>query len=221
MLGAALLCAGAQHHDAILVAPLAAMIGAFGAWRGGPRAAAPAIAAGIALLGYAGAQLANHLIPFVLVREPDSAVRVFTLVFQPELRSSLALAAMVGAGLLLRSDAGRTARRAAFLGIAITLSPYVMEFLSVAINSLSWREMWSFPFVLFIGLSITAMGMREVKQWRIPAMASAFLVLFLGSGIWTVAEANRNHFGDIRPKMDETLRAWAESGSDVMLPHRR
>lgn len=221
LLGMALLCALAQHHDAVIIAPLAALTGAFAGWKGWSRFEAPLVAGGAALVVYGAALGAHAAIPYLLGIRWAMAPEKFALVFRPDHRSVLALASVALAGLLLRPGAARAARRAAFIGVALTLNPYVMEFLSRAIESLSWREIWSFPFVLFTGLTLTGGASNERLRWRVPFVSATALTLFLVVGISTLSPANLNHFGEIGLKIDDKLKSWLDSGSDDPPPKRQ
>jgi hypothetical protein len=179
------------------------------------------VALGAALTAYGLAETANRVLPFILARRAVPPSSVLPLVFQPDYRSALVMASAALAGALLISGPGTLARRAAFIGLALPLNPFVMSFLSVAIWSLSWRVLWSFPFILFTGLALTAAGLRELQRWRFPILSSALFALFLAGGVWTTSLANNNHFGEYGLKIDQTLRDWLDSGSDILLPKRQ
>lgn len=221
MLAAAVLSGIAQSHAALAIAPLAALTGLFAGWPSRSRLAGPLAVLALALLGYTVLEAGHQILPFILTRKPASPADVFPMMFPPGYRSALALASVALAGILLAPGPARMARRAAFVGLALTFNPFVMSFLSVAIWSLSWRVLWAFPVVLFTGIVLTAGAAREIGAWRMPALSAATLAAFLIIGLWTISPRNGNNFGDPGLKIDQTQRDWLDSGSDVLLPKRR
>ena len=217
LLTAAVLSAFVQWHTGAVVGPLAAVTGALAAWPCRGRAQAPLLALGLLVAFAVAFQIVGRLAPayHILNDGGESAVKGLAEVFPPDFRSGLAMTTAALAGLALHGEASRLATRAFFFGLVFCINPYVRETLSHAVTSLSFRLLWAFPFVLFLGLGLAAAARLEMRRWRMPVVSAAALALFLMSGLWITAADNANAFGDYGYKILPHLREWVDSGADT------
>ena len=217
LLVASVICAFGQWHTGAVIGPLAALIGTLSAWPNRTKLQAPILA--LICLGLLGAFIwsASQIAPshIKLWELTEQASESFAKVFPADLRSVIALALVALTGIIVKGQASRLASRTLFFGLVFAVNPFGMETLSRIIPSLSFRVLWAFPVVLFMGISIVTLARLESKRWHWPLLTTGILVLFLCNGRWITSSENGNDFGNAGYKIYPKLREWIESDVDT------
>ena len=200
-LGACLIACFGLGHTALVVAPMAAVLGGLAAWPRPLGRCALAVASLCLVFPFVVVMGAEMAAKGYLRPSPKAAADALALVFPPNWHSLWALAATTVAGMLLGGAGGVMARRMVPLGLVLIINPVLLAYLGRMAESLSWRILWAYPFTVMAAVAVIALARFERARARPPLLAAAALTGFLVAGPWTLSGATGNHFGSLDAKL--------------------